>query len=116
MFFDKIQQLPDKRYKNRNEMYLSTIPSININLFYIIFCEVVLIELFLLELYRLFKLNRTIDMTNLINTHCMKLSQSIFINLIGSGNHMAELTQFNSYLKKISVYSFLRAMNHCVHR
>ena len=62
-----------------------------INLFYIIFCEVILRKLFLLKLYCLFKLNRAIDMTDLINAHCMKLSQSIFINLIGSGNHMTEL-------------------------
>lgn len=97
-------------------MHFSTIPSININLFYIIFCEVVLRKLFLLKLYCLFKLNRAIDMTDLINAHCVKLSQSIIIDFIGSGNHMTELTQLNCYLKKISVNSFLRTMNHCVHR
>ena len=73
-------------------------------------------NLFLLEFHRLFKLNRAVDMTNLINAHCMKFSQRIFINLIGSSNYMAYLSKFYGYLEKISVNPFLRAMYYCIHR
>ena len=73
-------------------------------------------NLFLLEFHRLFKLNHAVDMTNLINAHCMKLSQRIFINLIGSSNYMAYLSKFYGYLEKISVNPFLRAMYYCIHR
>lgn len=69
-----------------------------------------------MKLYRSLKTKRAIDVPHLVNTHCVRLAGSIFVNIISRRNSVREFSEFDRDLKKISVDSLLEAVYHSFHR